>query len=132
MDVTKILKTTVKNLKELKDYNFDDRYVVNNIGEIYRVKEIDKNFYICVPMSPFITKVGYVEYVLTTKDGSKKHVLIHRIVAMLFLPKPKSDKHIEVNHKDLDKTNNKHTNLVWVTKSENIIHMHSMYKKKRG
>ncbi len=131
MDITKILKTTVKNLITLKEYNFDDRYIINNIGEIYRVKELDKNYYMCVPMAPFITKSGYVENVLTDKDGNKKHVLIHRLVALLFLPKPKTDRHIEVNHIDLDKTNNKYTNLKWVTKSENITHMHMMYRKIR-
>lgn len=130
MDIIKIFKTDVRNLSKIEHYNFDDRYVCNRKGEIFRVKEINPNFFMAVKMSPFITKLGYVEYVLTDKDGNKKHVLTQRVVAYLFLPKPKSKLHIEVNHRDGNKENNYYKNLHWVTKSYNITHMHGMYKDK--
>lgn len=45
---------------------------------------------------------------------------VHRLVAMVFVPGYGDD--LEVNHKDLDKSNNTYTNLEWVTKSENHKH----------
>ena len=44
---------------------------------------------------------------------------VHRIVLGAW--NPSSDK-LQVNHKDLDRTNNKLSNLEWVTNRENTIH----------
>jgi hypothetical protein len=56
--------------------------------------------------------------------------LIHRLVAMLFLPQPKPDKTvvIHLNHK---KTDNRQTNLKWVTPDDAYAHQqHSPAVKK--
>lgn len=45
---------------------------------------------------------------------------IHRIIAETFIPNP--DNKPEVNHKNLDKTDNRIENLEWVTKQENMDH----------
>lgn len=58
------------------------------------------------------------------KNGIKKQILRHRIVAMAFIPNPENKD--EVNHKDGDKTNNKVSNLEWATKSENERHKYSV------
>eukprot|EP00964_Phaeocystis_antarctica_P041866 scaffold23972_cov60-Phaeocystis_antarctica.AAC.3 len=47
---------------------------------------------------------------------------VHRLVAQAFLPLPPSEKHTQVNHKDLDPANNHADNLEWVTPAENIRH----------
>ena len=71
-------------------------------------------------MRPFITRDGYVEYVLTDINKTKWHIQGQRIVAYLFIPKPDGKDY--VNHKDLNRQNNKVENLEWVSHSENIKH----------
>jgi hypothetical protein len=55
-----------------------------------------------------------------------KAVYIHRLVAEAYIEKP-SDLHIEVNHKNLNKLDNRVENLEWVTKARNREHMHEIY-----
>lgn len=52
---------------------------------------------------------------------NKKNYLVHRLVANAFINK-NSDKNLDVNHIDCNKSNNHYENLEWVTKSENIQH----------
>ena len=47
--------------------------------------------------------------------------LVHRLVASTFIPNTDKKK-TEVNHKDFDKSNNRVSNLEWVTKAENVDH----------
>lgn len=115
-----VSKLGVINLSKLKEYAFDTRYVCNNKGDVYLIKETLDMSYRCKPMSPFITKDGYVEYVLTDISSKKKHIQAHRIVAGLFLKEvPGKD---FVNHNDGNKANNKYTNLKYMTHPENIKH----------
>ena len=130
MDYIHILKSKCKSLSKLKKYSFDERYIATDTGRIYLIKRIEKNTYMCKALKPYIDRQGYVEYVLTDTQGIKKHVLIHRVVAELFIPNRNTAK-TQVNHIDGNKQNNDVRNLEWFTPSENIIHMHRMYKEKR-
>lgn len=65
---------------------------------------------------------GYLSVSLH-KDGKDKVFRVHRLVASAFIPNP--DNKLEVNHKDLDKTNNHVDNLEWVTRSENEKHAYA-------
>jgi hypothetical protein len=109
----------IRSLKDIPNYEFGDRYKCDRLGSVYRVyiKDDKEDLY---PMRPFITRDGYVEYVLTDINKTKWHIQGQRIVAYLFIPKPNGKDY--VNHKDLNRQNNKVENLEWVSHSENIKH----------
>lgn len=102
----------VKPLDTIKEYNLKKGYFVDTKGVVY--KDMGDGFHI---MKPYKTKVGYMEYILTAKDGKKKHVQMHRIVALSFIPNPKNLPHVD--HKDRDKTNCFYKNLRWASVSDN-------------
>jgi len=54
------------------------------------------------------------------KDKKRKMFLVHRLIALTYIPKP--DDKPDINHKDGDSLNNNVENLEWCTKSENIQH----------
>jgi len=60
---------------------------------------------------------GYAK-VSVCKNGRKKQLILHRLIATLFIPNPQ--RLPEVNHKDEDKTNNRANNLEWMTHIQNI------------
>lgn len=67
--------------------------------------------------------VGYMQVNLY-KDGNKKYIRVHRLVAEYFVPNPYNKPF--VNHIDGDKTNNHYSNLEWVDNRENVKHFYSM------
>jgi len=63
---------------------------------------------------------GYLRTNLNTNGKTESH-LIHRLVARAFLPPQPTPEH-QINHKDGDKTNNKPSNIEWVTAQGNSDH----------
>lgn len=55
---------------------------------------------------------GYLQVGLC-KDGKTRSFLVHRLVALAFIPNPHPNEWNQVNHKNEDKTNNRVTNLEW-------------------
>lgn len=92
---------------------YENLYEVSNHGRISNFRKILKTYKI---------NSGYVAIKLQ-KNGERKSVLLHRLVAELFIPNP--DGKPEVNHKDGNKENNCVTNLEWVTSSENKRHAYN-------
>ncbi len=66
---------------------------------------------------------GYYFYNLY-KNGVSKMFFVHRIVAICFIKN--TNLFPEVNHKDGDKSNNKSSNLEWVTSSNNKKHAYAI------
>ena len=66
-----------------------------------------------------LKKIGYKEVSLS-KDGIVKSHHVHKLVAMAFLSRP--DGAECVNHKNLNKADNRAENLEWCTYSENSKH----------
>lgn len=62
---------------------------------------------------------GYIRIELW-KDHKGRKFYVHRLVADAFLDRPQGC--TEVNHKDLNRSNNVISNLEWVTPSENTKH----------
>ncbi len=69
------------------------------------------------PMKPHKDTKGYYQVKLRNEFGSQQ-LLIHRLVAMAFIPNPKNFP--QINHKDEDKTNNNVSNLEWCTNEYNF------------
>ena len=130
MQYAEIKKDKALPLSKLKNTTLDDRYICSKDGRIFKVHRIGNRSYLCVPLKPYVDRQGYVEYVLTDKEGKKKHVLIHRVVAELFIPN-RVKARTQVNHIDGNKQNNDVNNLEWLTPSENIKHKQKMYATKR-
>lgn len=73
------------------------------------------------------TKTGYLAILHNTIRYKAETALIHRILAMLFIPLPERHKdkifsELDINHKNGNKTDNSIENLEWVTNPENLEH----------
>ena len=127
--------------KEFVDLiGFEDRYKIRMDGLIFR-KERDAHYKHI--NKPCIRKLkekkiahqknqnGYPSVVLT-KNGKYHAFLIHRLIALHFLPPPTKDiideckssgvKSVFINHKDGDICNFDISNLEWCTPSHNTSH----------
>jgi hypothetical protein len=62
---------------------------------------------------------GYPSVRLTIR-GRRRHISVHRLVALVHLPPRPSPRH-EIRHLDGDKTNRHADNLAWGTVSENAL-----------
>jgi len=81
--------------------------------------------------APTVSNSGYL-LVRLWVDGKGKNFLIHRLVALAFIPNDGNKPC--VNHIDGIKTNNTVENLEWASYSDNIIHAHAngLCKKTRS
>ena len=96
--------------KDIKGY--EGLYQVSNLG---RVKRVTTGGILKGRQNPH----GYL-LVTLSKNNIKSTKTIHRLVAEAFIPKTENNP--QANHIDEDKTNNKVSNLEWVTAKENINH----------
>ena len=78
-------------------------------------------------LKPYHDKDGYLVIQLCV-DGKVKYFLIHRLVAMAFIPNPNNLP--QVNHIDGNKENVCASNLEWCTCRENIQHAYDKGLKK--
>jgi len=73
---------------------------------------------------------GYKRISIRDKNFNRCFDFTHRVVAKAFIPNLENKS--EVNHIDGDKTNNKVSNLEWVTHGENMAHAGEMDLMKKG
>lgn len=98
---------------------FEGKYEVSSYG---RVKSIGGKFRLAGPS--FIGAIDAFGYPATTlrKDGKRLCIRVHSLVAEAFIPKPKTDEPLCVNHIDGNKANNHISNLEWTTSLGNSRH----------
>lgn len=109
--------------KDIKGY--EGMYQISNFG---RVRSLDREIHHTQGgvskikgriKIPGVDKKGYFRLPLS-KENKQVTFKIHRLVTQYFIPNP--DNKPQVNHKDLNKQNNRSDNLEWLTNQENMDH----------
>jgi hypothetical protein len=100
-----------------------ERFTVHSNGTAYDHKL--KQF---VPISMSAGPARYAKFSVNITIAGNMDRVVHRVIAKAFLEN--SNSHNEVNHKDLDKTNNSVDNLEWVTHQQNQKHYFNSNKGK--
>lgn len=106
-----------KKWKIIKDF---PSYKISRDGRIYskffdRVLDVKQ-------------RSGYMKTSLVDKNGKKKAVAVHRLVAKAYIPNPNN--YPVVNHLDENGLNNNVENLEWTTSKGNAVH--SAWKNKES
>ncbi len=91
---------------------FEGLYSITPSGDVYSHRS-------CRLLKRYNHPSGY-KFTALHKDGKRHQRLIHRVVAAAYIPNP--DNLPTVNHKDGDKTNNKVSNLEWMSYRDNNLH----------
>ena len=108
-DKEKVVFIKDEKWKPIKDY---ENYEISNYGRVRNKTGLIKTQ--INPISGYVTVGLY-------KNGKRKGYRVHRLVALAFCKGYSKNKN-QVNHIDGDITNNKSSNLEWVSSSENLIH----------
>jgi hypothetical protein len=97
--------------KTLPDFS---NYRISSTGEVL-------NTYTNKYLKGSIGNHGYIQLNFSTRGGTVKGLLLHRVLAQLFIPNNDASRDT-VNHLDGNKLNNSISNLEWCTKKENYEH----------
>ena len=111
-----------KDIKEYVGY-----YQVSDTGKVRRVGRVigkggnstQKEIFWKGRVRRQSTSRGY-HMIELCKNGKRKQHLVHRLVAIAFIPNHKRCR--TVNHKNFDRKDNRVENLEWCTHSQNCMH----------
>ncbi|WP_237662217.1 NUMOD4 domain-containing protein [Sutcliffiella horikoshii] len=105
----------MKQAEEWREISgYEGRYLVSNRGRVKSLLGRKDRI-----LKPGTNTSGYL-YVSILKNKIPKNFLVHRLVALHFIPNPESKE--QVNHSDGVKKNNLASNLEWNTYRENYNH----------
>ena len=93
-----------------------DRHYVTRTGKVFKRFGNGK----LKEMKPYVNRYGYFAIRLINNEGVRKHMYVHRLVAMAFIPNPMNKP--QVNHMNMWRFSNHVDNLEWCTAKENIAH----------
>jgi len=92
---------------------YEGRYSITDEGQVINLANNQ-------PLSLRQNQNGYLIAVLANGNGTSEQLLVHRLVALHFIPNPHG--HPQVNHKNGNKQDNRSANLEWVSATENAQH----------
>jgi len=93
---------------------YEGLYYIEPNGDVYSQDRFgNTQFHEGKKLSPYIMKNGYKVLTLYDKNSQKKNFLVHRLVALTYIPNPNN--YPCVNHKDCNRQNNNLNNLEWCT-----------------
>ena len=100
------------------EYDYTDKYRIYRDGKVESVERfrVKQNIF----LKEATNKKGYKQVKLS-KNNEKKHYLIHRLVAIHFIPNPHN--FTDVDHKNQEKDDNSISNLRWCSSSTNMRNM---------
>lgn len=105
---------------------FEDYYEISTKGQIKRKsKQRKRGFYKEKILPLRKSSYGYYEVVFHI-DNKRYKFLLHRLLAMTFIPNPENKP--EVNHKNGIRTDFNLENLEWCTRQENQKHKNEILK----
>lgn len=104
--------------KDIK--NYEGYYQVSNLGRVRSLPRYDSNNHrLKGRILKTTIRSGYYNLNLS-KGNKRKSYQVHRLVAMAFIPT--DDYSLFINHIDINRLNNKVSNLEWCTQKENVNH----------
>lgn len=109
--------------RDIKGY--EGCYQVSNQGKVISLNYSLRGY--SELLTPKVNNKGYA-WVELRKDGERKPLLIHRLVAQAFLDNPNN--YPLINHKDENKLNNNVENLEWCTHSYNVKYSWELHPEK--
>lgn len=118
--------------KDIKGY--EGVYQCSNMGKLRSLDRFvfekggKRQFRRGQDIQPQLNPNGYLQLALN-KEGKRKMVYVHIIVAQTFIPNPQENK--TVNHIDGNKRNNKTDNLEWCSYSNNNEHAYTELHRKK-
>lgn len=116
---------------------FEGFYEVSDLGNVRSVErvvdrprfgKIEKVFRKSIPVKQRVNYKGYCDVILQ-RDGTRKTILVHRLVAKMFCEQNGGD---QVNHINSVRNDNRAENLEWCTCKENVAHAVENHPNKWG
>jgi len=105
-----------------KEFTGNNKYLVSKTGLVKhkRINRLLKGF----------NRNGYLQVTLKRENGKNQPMLVHRLVALTFIPNPENKPYVD--HIDGGRRNNNVDNLRWATPKENSNNEQTREKLKRS
>ncbi len=114
--------TILKRISNIPGY---PGYYADVDGTIYSDRKGDLK-----PLCTYTTKTSNYKQLVISYNNKRQHCLVHRLVALTFIPNPNNLP--EVNHKDKNTLNNNVDNLEWCTRKDNLNYSYSTLSPNRN
>lgn len=98
----------------------DSDYEVSEEGNVYRDGK---------QLKPYLCDNGYYK-VVGSKNGQRVHIWIHKAVGELYVPNYQEG--FEILHLNGEKTDNRHTNLMWTSRKHICLYTTKILKRNIG